>query len=401
MAPSTTRMSARAVLLAVVALEARAATFSVLDFGAKGDGITSDTGALRAALAAASAAGGGTVLLPRPYIFLTGAINLTSHVELRVEGTLLASPSSDAGNYVLVPPLPWYGGGQDAQQSGAPEWQAVVRSFGADNVSITGGGTLDGNGGASAGWWACFHAKPALAPAPCSGYSRPQLVRFVHTTNVLVSNLTVKNSPSWTIHLANVTGGVVEDVNVTAPADEGNTDGVDIDCSEDIIVRRMYYKGGDDAIAVKSGIDWLGYTYGRPTRNVLVTDLTVTSGNGIAIGSEQSAGIHNVTFDGVVVTASPGFPIKHGRWLRWKIYVEVDVIVHPRLDAPLFAAFTPLPFPFSCSLNRSIHEDSTGARGRRLRHHFSQHDGGGSQLRHWAHAIVSQRDSAYKCDCDA
>lgn len=290
------------------------ATFNVVAYGAVGDGVTSDTAAVRAALAAAAAAGGGTVLLPRGLTFLTGSVNVTSNVELRVEGTLKASATSAGGDYVLVPPLPWYGGGQDAQESGSPEWSAVVRSFGASNVSLTGGGTLDGNGGAAGGWWACFHSK--LVPTPCSGYSRPQLVRLIHTVGVRIANLTFADSPSWTIHLANVTGAVVRGIRVTAPATEGNTDGIDIDCSSDIDVDGMYYAGapvpvptirrlrpanssravpntrdpqppsqprsagGDDAIAVKSGMDFNGRTFGRPTSNVRVANLLVESGNG-------------------------------------------------------------------------------------------------------------------------
>ena len=305
-----------AVLLALVA-SSRAATYNVLDYGAVGDGVTSDTQAVRGALAAAAAANGGTVLLPAPYVFLSGCVNLTSNVELRVEGTLLASPVSAGGNYVLVPPLPWYGGGQDAEMSGAPEWQSVVRAYGATNVSLSGGGVIDGNGGAAGGWWACFHAAPPLGPQPCAGFSRPQLLRLVHTRGVRVEGLTFRNSPSWTIHLANVSGAVLRNLTVLAPYTEGNTDGVDIDASDDVLVEGMYYAGGDDAIAVKSGINFLGREFARPTRDVLITRLVVESGNGIAVGSEQSAGVENVTFDGVLVsTARLGHPIKHGPYIK-------------------------------------------------------------------------------------
>jgi polygalacturonase len=305
------------VLLASLLAVARAATFNVLAFGAVGDGVTSDTRAVRAALAAAAAANGGTVLLPAPYVFLTGCVNLTDNVEFRVEGTLLASPVSAGGNFVLVPPLPWYGGGQDAEMSGAPEWQSVVRAFGARNVSLAGGGVLDGNGGAAGGWWACFHAAPPLGPQPCGGYSRPQLLRLVHSVDVRVEGLTFRNSPSWTIHLANVSGAVVRNVTVLAPFTEGNTDGVDVDASDNVLIADMYYAGGDDAIAIKSGINFLGREFARPTRDVLITRLVVESGNGIAVGSEQSAGVQNVTFDGVLVsTARLGHPIKHGPYIK-------------------------------------------------------------------------------------
>jgi polygalacturonase len=305
------------LLLGVLLGPAAGQVFNVLDFGAKGDGVTLDTAALRSALAAAEAAGGGRVLLPLGYTFLTGSLNLTSNVELFVAGTLKASPVATGGNYALVPPLPWYGGGQDAQQSGAPEWSAVLRSFGARNVSLRGGGTLDGNGGAPGGWWDCFHASPALGPPPCSGFSRPQLLRLIHTTDVVIEDLAVRDSPAWTLHLANVTRARLARLNITAPADQGNTDGVDVDCSSDVLIEDVYYAGGDDAIAVKSGIDWLGYTYGRRTEHVLVRRLRVESGNGVAVGSEQSAGVHNVTFANVTVTtAALGKPIKHGPYMK-------------------------------------------------------------------------------------
>lgn len=308
----------RAPFLLVAALaRAHAATFNVLAFGARGDGVTSDTLAIRAALAAAAAANGGTVLLPAPFVFLTGCVNLTSNVELRVEGTLLASPVSDNDNYVLVPPLPWYGGGQDAEQSGAPEWQSVVRAFGATNVSLTGGGTLDGNGGVAGGWWACFHAAPPLGPRPCAGFSRPQLLRLVHTVGVRIEGLTFRDSPAWTIHLANVSGAVVRNITVLAPYTEGNTDGVDVDASDNVLIEDMFYAGGDDAIAIKSGINFLGREFARPTRDVHITRLVVASGNGIAVGSEQSAGVTNVTFDDVLVsTAQLGHAIKHGPYIK-------------------------------------------------------------------------------------
>jgi hypothetical protein len=46
-------------------------------------------------------------------------------------------------------------------------------------------------------------------------------------------------------------GAVVRNVSVLAPASEGNTDGVDVDASDNVLVEDMYYAGGDDAIAIK------------------------------------------------------------------------------------------------------------------------------------------------------
>lgn len=89
------------------------------------------------------------------------------------------------------------------------------------------------------------------------------------------------------------------------------------------MVQDFLYAGGDDAIAVKAGEDWLGYTYGAPTTNVLVERMTVLTGNGFAVGSEMSAGVANVTFRDVMVncTQAPGGPVgpnrcKHGLFIK-------------------------------------------------------------------------------------
>ena len=184
---------------------------------------------MRATTAALAAAGGGTLLLPYGYTFNSGPINLTSNTEFRVEGTFLASNNS-ASDYVLIAPLPWFGGGQDAPMSGAPEWHPIIMAWQQSNISVTGGGVIDGNGGAC---YDCFAAK--LKPSPCSGYSRPQLLRPVHVVGFTLYNITLQNSPAWTIHLANVTGARLSNFTVTAPPNQGNTDGVDIDCSRDVV----------------------------------------------------------------------------------------------------------------------------------------------------------------------
>lgn len=288
--------------------------FDPITYGAKGDGTTDDTIAVRAALAALASNAGGQLLLRAGYTFLTGPLNLTSNTVFTVAGTLLAS--TDSSLYPLIPPLPWFGGGQDAPESGQPEWQPVLLASYQSNITINGGGLIDGNGQA---WWDCFHATPPLTGAPCNGYSRPQLLRPVHVSGFTLANITLRNSPAWTVHLANVTGAHLYNFTVTAPANQGNTDGVDIDCSRSVLVEDFLYKGGDDAIAVKAGLGYLGWTYGSPTQDVLVQRMTVLSGNGFAVGSEMSAGVSNVTFRDVVVncsTSTLGGMCKHGLYIK-------------------------------------------------------------------------------------
>jgi polygalacturonase len=287
-------------------------SINVLDppASAVGDGTTDDTLALRRGLSALEACGGGTLLLPSPHAFLSQALNLTSNTRLLVEGTLRASTATTL--WPLIPPLPWYGGGVDAPQSGAPEWQPFLLSTYASNLTLEGGGVIDGSGAA---WWACAHGTPPLAAPPCAGFSRPRLLQPRHVTGFVLRNLTLQNSPAWTIHLANVTGASLSDFAVLAPADQGNTDGADLDCSRQVRVSNFFYAGGDDAIAVKAGLDWLGREYGAPTEDVLVENVTIRSGNGFAIGSEMSAGVRRVRFNNITVDCAAS-PCKHGLYIK-------------------------------------------------------------------------------------
>ena len=77
---------------------------SVTDYGAVGDNATDSSAAFRAALAAVTAAGGGEVLVPAPGIFKTLPVNLSSHMRLRVDGTMFALATNVCA-WPLVPPI--------------------------------------------------------------------------------------------------------------------------------------------------------------------------------------------------------------------------------------------------------------------------------------------------------
>ena len=78
---------------------------------------------------------------------------------------------------------------------------------------------------------------------------------------------------------------------------EANSDGIDVDACQDVLIEDSYFSVNDDVVCLKSGVNWWGRTYGRPTRNVLVRNLTIANGEGPAIGSEQAGGVINATFE--------------------------------------------------------------------------------------------------------
>ena len=82
----------------VVASAATSAVYNVRDYGATGDGTTLDSPAINAAILAADAAGGGTVVLPAGD-YLSYSVRLRSHITLQIEAgaTLIAADPPAAG----------------------------------------------------------------------------------------------------------------------------------------------------------------------------------------------------------------------------------------------------------------------------------------------------------------
>lgn len=139
---------------------------------------------------------------------------MSSNTVLQVDGTILGSPN--ATDYTLVEPLPWFGPDPAANPADPREWQPLISTWYSSNVSISGTGTIDGQG---TKWWGC---ASNVTLSPCDGYPRPHMIRFVGGSHFSISGVSIKDSPMWQVHLSWVTDVHVHDVNITAPASPGS-----------------------------------------------------------------------------------------------------------------------------------------------------------------------------------
>eukprot|EP00929_Paragymnodinium_shiwhaense_P013826 TRINITY_DN12167_c0_g2_i1.p1 TRINITY_DN12167_c0_g2~~TRINITY_DN12167_c0_g2_i1.p1 ORF type:complete len:527 (-),score=112.13 TRINITY_DN12167_c0_g2_i1:709-2289(-) len=234
---------------------------------------------------------GGTLLVPFGR-WKTSPLELVSGLTLFLEAGAALLASTNFSRYRVVEPIVSYGFGREGSKRGRRE--AFLHGTGLKNVSITGkGGTIDGGGSP---WW---EAKRNLAT--WDGITLPHLVEFQFSEGVEISGLTLQNSPMWTIHPFACKDVLVKDIVIINPHDVKNTDGINPDSCENVLIDRVVYYGGDDGIAIKSGWDCFGDERGfnRPTRNVVIRNFTVrrTTAAAVAIGSEMSGGVSDILIE--------------------------------------------------------------------------------------------------------
>jgi polygalacturonase len=192
----------------------------------------------------------------------------------------------------------------------------------AHNISITGAGTIDGNAHA---WWErqkeIFANRANAHPETRwekeladlnkdadpgdlvenygvywkSQFLRPPVIQFYKCTNVLLRDITVINSPFWTIHPVYCDQVTIDNVTVDNPKGTHNTDGINPESCKNVRISNCLISVDDDCITLKSGRDSDGRRVGIPTENVTITNCILNRGyGGLTIGSEMSGGVRNV-----------------------------------------------------------------------------------------------------------
>lgn len=304
--------------------------YNIADFGAKGDGKTSSTDAFKKAIEACATAGGGRVVVPAG-TFLTGPIELKSHIDLHVDDGAVVLFSRNLADYPLIPSN-WEG--RDTIMCQSP-----IYGHDLQDVAITGGGAIDASGDAwrpvkrekltpeqwsnlvksggyvdeSAHTWYPSRAvvdgqaelkrlRASKEPPRAQDYEkvrellRPSLLLLANCRGVVLDGPTFRNSPSWNLHLLLCENVAMRNLTVDNPAYAQNGDGMDIDACRNVLVADCKIDAGDDGICLKSGRDEEGRRRGRATENVTITRCTVGHAHGgVVIGSEMSGGVRNIT----------------------------------------------------------------------------------------------------------
>ncbi|MQL86701.1 hypothetical protein Taro_019230, partial [Colocasia esculenta] len=272
---------------------------TITEFGAVGDGVTLNTKAFQNAifyLQSFANKGGAQLFVPAGK-WLTGSFSLISHLTLSLDEDAVILGSMDPTDWPIIDPLPSYGRGRELPGG---RHQSLIFGSNLTDVIITGrNGTVDGQGSV---WWDWFKNHTL-------NHTRPPLVELMYSTGVVISNLTLKNSPFWAVHPVYCSQVLIQNVTILAPPDSPNTDGIDPDSSNNVCIEDCYINTGDDLIVIKSGWDEYGISFAHPSSNISIRGIVGESktGAGIAFGSEMSGGISEVQAEDIHL-----FNSKHG-----------------------------------------------------------------------------------------
>jgi polygalacturonase len=181
----------------------------------------------------------------------------------------------------------------------------LIYAVDAENVTITGRGTIDGQG---AIWWRRVRLNnPRKYPpgpqtdddraeAALLSRGRPHMIRPVRCTDFVLENVTLRNSAEWTVHPMLCDRVRVDGVTILNPATNAhNTDGIDPESCRNVQILNCRIDTGDDCVTLKSGRDALGRKMGRPNENITIANCVMYHGHGgVTIGSEMSGGVRNI-----------------------------------------------------------------------------------------------------------
>ncbi|TXK37340.1 glycoside hydrolase family 28 protein [Pontibacter qinzhouensis] len=262
--------------------------FNIKDFGAVGNGKTDDAKAIQRAIDACSAAGGGRVVIPAGSTFMAGPFDLKSFVEFHVEAGAKVLANGDENVYT-----------KSAFRDNKGEGTIWIGGENLEQVTISGGGSIDGNGISFMGAELedSYELKPFDVVDP-----RPHLLTIVGGKSLRIRGVTFLNSAYWTIHLVGCDDVAISDITLLNSLKVRNSDGIDLDHCKNVRISNSYIESGDDCICLKNRREYEEFGV---CENITVTGCTMTSRScAIKIGSENMDTIRNVVFNNCIIRSS-------------------------------------------------------------------------------------------------
>ncbi len=320
-------------IFAIFASGLQAATLSVKDYGATGDGKTLDSPAINKAIEAAATAGGGTVFFPAG-TYVSGSIRLKNHITLQLESGAVLEASADGATY--DPPEP--NESNKYQDFGHSHWHnSLIWGEGLEDVAILGSGLINGKGLARGERQQGGNKAIAL-----------KLCR-----NVTLRDFAILNGGHFGILATGVESLTIDNLRI-----DTNRDGIDIDSCRNVRISNVSVNSpNDDAIVLKTS-HALGYA--KSTENVTITNSLVSGYDigslldgtckrnvtrapdrdgptgRIKLGTESEGDFRNITISNVVFDRSRGLALESVDGSHIEDIAITNLTMRDVSNAPIF-----------------------------------------------------------------
>lgn len=294
--------------------------FNIRDFGAIGDGATNDAPSIQAAIDAATANGGGTVMVPAGATYFSGSLVLKSNVELHIErgATLQAS-----GNWDDITERHTVSALSSGVVHGAtPQSGLFLAAYNATNIAVTGAGTIDGAGR--------HYILEDLGPIYRMPVNRPFTLFFIDCTDVTLTDTLYRDGALWTVRLTGCESVLIHSIRIRGDMKLPNADGIDLDRCRDVRVSDCDIRCPDDAISLKTCEE---FPDSGPCENITVTNCILeTKSSALVVGVDATSPIRNVVFDNCVIKSSHrGLSVNLGQDALYENILFSNIVVETRI----------------------------------------------------------------------
>ena len=219
--------------------------FVITQHGASMDSTSVQTAAIQKIIDQANLQGGGVIVIPKG-TFLSGALFFKPKTHLYVSEGAVLKGSDRIADYPIMP--------SRMEGQSLDYFPALVNAYGVNGFTISGKGTIDGNG---LNYWKAFWQRRKENPN-CTNLevSRRRLVFIWKSDDVQVQDVRLQNSGFWTSHYYQCNNIKILNVRITAPHEPikaPSTDAIDLDVCNNVLIKGCYLAVNDDAIALKGG----------------------------------------------------------------------------------------------------------------------------------------------------
>lgn len=275
--------------------------YDILEYGAMGDGVTNDAKAIQLAIDECTKNGGGRVLVPAGKTYYTGSFLLKSNVDFHIQRGAIVKASNQLEDYYPLANegkvvghssgLPSF---LNSEYAGRP-FNAFIYGIDAQNVSITGFGTIDANEKIFYGHDSGYHIEGTY-------YPRIPLMLLENFKHLTIKDVTMINCAFWTVHIVGCDDVLIDGIRILNNLKMANSDGIDPDHCKNVRITNCHIECGDDCIVLKNTGDYNRY---GDCENIIITNCTLISTSAaIKLGTEGERNFKNILVNNCTISRS-------------------------------------------------------------------------------------------------